>query len=212
MGLQAKLLRVIQEKEVERVGGNKLVKVDVRLISTSNREMREAIENKIFREDLYYRLNVVPIHLPPLRERREDIMPLAGYFLERLCIENHKKKKKFSERAHRKLMDYHWPGNIRELANIIERAVVLDIGTVIDDDQLFLEATNLSEELQSSVEDNAQFPSGLSLREMERQLILKTLKEQNENRTRTAEVLGISIRTLRNKLHEYRASNQVKNG
>lgn len=126
LNLQAKLLRVTQEKEFERVGGSKTIKVDVRLISTSNRDLNEAMSNKMFREDLFYRLNVVPIHLPPLRERVEDILPLAEYFLEKCCLENNKQKKEMSASAKKLLLAYHWPGNIRELANVIERAVVLD--------------------------------------------------------------------------------------
>lgn len=124
--IQAKLLRVTQEKEFDRVGGTKPVKVDVRLISTSNRSIEEAIEQKILRQDLYYRLNVIPIYLPPLRERKEDILPLAEYFLEKSCIENHKKGKKLSSQAKEELIKYNWPGNVRELANLIERAVVLN--------------------------------------------------------------------------------------
>lgn len=123
-GLQAKLLRVTQEMEFERVGGTKPIKVDVRLISTSNREVRELLEQKIMREDLFYRLNVIPIYLPPLRERREDIIPLAKHFLKLYCAENHKAQKTLSKEAGQKLLSYDWPGNIRELGNIIERAVV----------------------------------------------------------------------------------------
>lgn len=126
LALQPKLLRVVQEQEFERVGGTKPIKVDVRLISTSNRDLKEAIAQKIFREDLYYRLNVIPLHLPPLRERREDIVPLAKYFLARFCQENHSRAKKLTREAEKKLIDYPWPGNIRELANIVERVVVLD--------------------------------------------------------------------------------------
>lgn len=132
VGLQSKLLRVVQEQEFERVGGTASVKVDVRLISTSNRDMKQAIEDKIFREDLYYRLNVIPIALPPLRERSEDIIPLAEYFLKRCCIDNHKSPKKLTAKAKEKLLKYNWPGNIRELGNIIERSVVLHEGTSID--------------------------------------------------------------------------------
>src|SRR5262249_13385483 len=126
IGLQPKLLRVLQEQEFERVGGTKPLSVDVRLISTSNRDLKEAIQAKVLREDLYYRLNVVPIYLPPLRERKEDILPLAYFFLEKFCSENRKKKKTLSKAAEKKLLSYPWPGNIRELANAIERAIVLD--------------------------------------------------------------------------------------
>jgi len=126
IGLQPKLLRVIQEQEFERVGGTKPLAVDVRLISTSNRNLKQAVQDKILREDLYYRLNVVPLFLPPLRERREDIIPLVIYFLEKFCLENGKPLKKLTKEAEKKLMNYPWPGNIRELANAVERVVVLD--------------------------------------------------------------------------------------
>ncbi len=136
LGLQAKMLRVIQEQEFERVGGTKPVKVNVRLVSTSNRSLQEAIAQKILREDLYYRLNVVPIYLPPLRERNEDILPLARYFLERLAIENKSTVKQLTPDAEKKLLSYKWPGNVRELSNIIERAVVMSDGKALSGDLL----------------------------------------------------------------------------
>lgn len=134
--LQPKLLRAIQEQEFERVGGTKPVKVDVRLISTSNRDIQAAIADKILREDLYYRLNVVPIHIPPLRERPEDILPLARYFLTTMCLENHKETKELTPEAEKKLLSYKWPGNVRELANVIERAVVMDDSSEVELSQL----------------------------------------------------------------------------
>lgn len=138
LNLQAKLLRVIQEQEFERVGGTKSIQVDVRLISTSNRNLQEAIANKEFREDLYYRLNVIPIHLPALRERAEDILPLASYFLERFCLENRRKDKHFSDAAKNQLLAYRWPGNVRELVNVMERMVVMDYGPEITPEHLRL--------------------------------------------------------------------------
>lgn len=194
LGLQPKLLRAIQEQEFERVGGMKPIKVNLRFLATSNRNMQEAIETKIFREDLFYRLNVVPIQIPPLRERREDILLLAHHFLERFCKENHKPLKKFTEKAEKKLLDYPWPGNVRELANIIERTVVLDFDPVIDSEHLYVD---------SSVMAPKAIKKGITLHEMEKQLILETLEANHQNRTRTADILGISVRTLRNKLHEY---------
>lgn len=137
--LQAKLLRVTQEQEFERIGGTKPIKVDVRLISTSNRDVKEMIAEKVLREDLYYRLNVVPIYLPPLRERRGDVIPLSEYFLEKLCLENHKEKKTLSADAKKKLQDYPWPGNVRELANILERVVVMDYGKTVSAEHLYLD-------------------------------------------------------------------------
>lgn len=138
--LQPKLLRVIQEQEFERVGGSRPISVDTRLIATSNRDLSQAIKEGIFREDLYYRLSVVPIHLPPLRERKEDIIPLGEYFLKKCCIENHVKPKTFSVEACEKLSSYLFPGNIRELANIIERVVVLDFGPVVEADHLHFDS------------------------------------------------------------------------
>jgi two-component system, NtrC family, response regulator AtoC len=193
LSLQAKLLRAIQEQEFERVGGTRSLKVNVRILATSNRLMQDAIESKIFREDLYYRLNVVPIHLPPLRQRVEDILPLADHFLRKCCLENHKPKKSFTQKAMQKLLAYHWPGNVRELANIIERTVVLDFDPIIDHDHLYLDA--VAKPIPSS--------SGITLHAMEKKLILETLDHLEQNRTKTAAMLGISVRTLRNKLHEY---------
>jgi two-component system, NtrC family, response regulator AtoC len=190
--LQPKLLRAIQEQEFERVGGTRPIKVNLRFLATSNRNMQEAIENKIFREDLFYRLNVVPIHIPALRDRREDILPLSLYFLQKFCKENHKAPKTLTEKARQKLLDYAWPGNVRELANAIERAVVLDFDVKIDAEHLSLDTQGIK-----------SLRKGLSLHEMEKQHILETLILYGQNRTKTASALGISIRTLRNKLQEY---------
>jgi two-component system, NtrC family, response regulator AtoC len=203
--LQAKLLRVIQEHEFERVGGTKPIKVDVRLISTTNRDIKQAIEEKVLREDLYYRLNVVPIYLPPLRERKEDIIPLAEYFIKKLCQENHREIKQLTSEAKKKLIDYYWPGNARELANILERAVVMDASKSIDPVHLYLENTPASK-LQSASSTpmvSSALPVGMTLQELEKHLIIETLQANNNNRTKTAQTLGISIRTLRNKLHDY---------
>lgn len=191
LALQAKLLRVTQEQEFERVGGSKPIKVDVRLISTSNRDMREAIASKVLREDLYYRLNVVPIHLAPLRERQEDILPLAEYFIERTCLGNHLERKTLSTDAKKKLLYYRWPGNVRELANIIERAIVMDQGKVIQAGHLYLDGPT------------APSMAGKTLQELEKQLIVETL-QMHDNRTKVAETLGISVKMLRNKLEEYK--------
>lgn len=137
--LQPKLLRVIQEKEFERLGGTKTLSVDVRILATSNRNLQEALEDKIFRKDLYYRLNVISLKIPPLRDRKEDIIPLSQYFLKKFCRKNGKKEKTFAESAQNLLKTYPWPGNVRELANIIERTVVLDLEAVIEKEHLYLE-------------------------------------------------------------------------
>ncbi|KAF3361702.1 Acetoacetate metabolism regulatory protein AtoC [Chlamydiales bacterium STE3] len=202
LGLQAKLLRAIQEQEFERVGGIKPVKVDVRIISTSNRNMNEAIVQKKIREDLFYRLNVMPIHLPPLRERKEDLLPLSEFFIEKLCLENHKEKKHLSEEARKKILNYDWPGNVRELANILERAVVLSSADGIAAEDIYL--THLS----SLNVAKGTLPFGITLQELEKRLIIETMHKLNNNRTKTAEMLGISVRTLRNKLQEYDLSAQ----
>ncbi len=197
--LQAKLLRAVQEMEFERVGGVSSIQVDVRLISTSNRPMKEAIEQKCFREDLYYRLNVIPIHLPPLRERKEDILPLAEFFLKRLCEENHYPIKRLCIDAKRKLTAYHWPGNIRELANVIERSVIMNPEPTLEAHQIYLDLCCPIKESPSST-----LPVGITLKELEKRLILQTLAQEHNNRTKTAQVLDISLRTLRNKLRSYK--------
>jgi two-component system, NtrC family, response regulator AtoC len=192
--LQPKLLRAIQEREFERVGGVKPIQVDVRLIATSNRNMQEAVAQKLFREDLYYRLNVVPLFLPPLRERKEDIVPLAEYFLERFCSESGKPLKNLTFEARQKLQAYHWPGNIRELANVIERTVVMENASAILPEHLPLEGTICTHLSSSPL---------LTLAEVEKRHILDTLNHHHQNRTQAAKTLGISIRTLRNKLNSY---------
>jgi len=207
LSLQSKLLRAIQEQEFERVGGMRSIQVSIRFLATSNRNMQEAIETKVFREDLFYRLNVVPIHIPPLRERHEDILPLAHYFLDRFCRENHKTLKTFTERATQKLLKYRWPGNVRELGNIIERTVVLDFDEAIDAEHLYLDAP-----VHKGTVEKGALPVGITLHELEKRLILETLEVQHQNRTRTASILGISVRTLRNKLYEYGMNSTEESG
>ncbi len=194
LSLQPKLLRAIQEKEFERVGGMLSVQVDVRIISSSNRIMKEALDKKLFREDLFYRLNVIPINIPPLRDRKEDIIPLSEHFIEKFCYENHKKIKTFSDEAKQFMLDYPWPGNIRELANIIERGVVMDFDDIIEKDHLYLD----------NVANKTPSFSRKTLKDIEKEHILKSLKNNNFNKTKTAKDLGISLRTLRNKLTEYK--------
>jgi two-component system response regulator AtoC len=197
--LQAKLLRAVQEMEFERVGGVEPIRVDTRLIATSNRPMKEAIEQKLFREDLYYRLNVIPIQLPPLRDRKEDILPLAEFFLKRLCEENKRPLKRLQQDAKQKLLDYHWPGNIRELANVIERSVIMNPEEKLAAHQIYLDLCCLVKEAPTPL-----LPIGITLAELERRFILQTLDRESDNRTRAAHTLGISLRTLRNKLRAYR--------
>lgn len=199
IGLQAKLLRAIQEQEFERVGGSKPIKVDVRLISTSNRNIQEAIKERVLREDLYYRLNVVPIHIPPLRERKEDIIPIAEHFLNKLCNENHKKAKSFTSSAKKKLLSYEWPGNVRELGNIVERAVVLDLADDIGPEHLHIETAQSETEEDLSV----SLPKGITLRELEKRYIVETLQAQR-SREDAAKNLGIDLDTLKSKMKEYK--------
>jgi two-component system response regulator AtoC len=189
--LQAKLLRVVQEQEFERVGGTTPIHVDVRLVSTSNRLMKEAIKNQEFRLDLYYRLNVIPIFLPPLRERQEDILPLARLFIQMVCNKNQIKLKTLSKKAEKKLLAHSWPGNIRELRNCIEHGVVMDYSDVIEEDHLVIEKSK------------GASPEIISIKDLEKEHILKALSFFGNNRTQAAKALGISVRTLRNKLNSY---------
>ncbi|OGW17404.1 MAG: sigma-54-dependent Fis family transcriptional regulator [Nitrospinae bacterium RIFCSPLOWO2_12_FULL_47_7] len=196
MSLQAKLLRVLQEREVDRVGGREPVPIDVRVIATTNRNLREAIDEGEFRDDLYFRLNVIPILIPPLRNRKEDISLLIEYFIKKHSSKNRKNVTGMAKDALLMLTDYYWRGNVRELENVIERAVLLCKGNLITQEYLFMEA--IVEEINSSVK------AGVTVREMEKKLIFNTLEQVNGNRTKAAELLGVSIRTLRNKLNEYK--------
>ncbi|MFH2074854.1 MAG: sigma-54 dependent transcriptional regulator [Pseudomonadota bacterium] len=199
--LQAKLLRVLQEKEFEPLGSDRTAKVDIRVIAATNRDLDKDVREGRFREDLYYRLNVVPIVMPPLRERREDIPLLAEHFLT-LCREkNRKAVKEISGKALDALVRYDWPGNIRELENSIERAVIMAREDVIGTADFPPQIRKLS---RDEGKDGFGIPDGVSLAEMERALIIKTLAETGGNRTRAAEILGINRRTLQNKLKEYR--------
>lgn len=196
MSLQAKLLRVLQEREVDRVGGREPVPIDARVIATTNRNLREAIDEGEFREDLYFRLNVIPILIPPLRNRKEDISLLIEHFIKKHSSKNRKNVTGMTKDVLLMLTDYYWRGNVRELENVIERAVLLCKGNLITQEYLFMEA--IVEEIKSSVK------AGVTVREMEKKLIFNTLEQVNGNRTKAAELLGVSIRTLRNKLNEYK--------
>ena len=198
MPLQAKLLRVLQEREIDRVGGNKPIPIDVRIIAISNIDLKKAVQEGTFREDLFYRLNVIPLTVPSLRKRKRDISLLANHFLKEYSSNNNKAMKRISEQTISLLQKYDWKGNVRELENTIERAVLLGSGEVLLPMHLFLE-----EPIKCGEQLN-QIKVGLSLKEMERQLIFQTLKEVDDNRTYAARILGISIRTLRNKLREYK--------
>ncbi len=198
--LQAKLLRVLQEREIDRVGGSHPVPMHARVVAISNVDLKQAVSKGKFREDLYYRINVVPITIPPLRERKADIPLLAEHFLEKYSALNNRKMTQISETAMQQLTSGNWKGNIREVENTIERAVLIGNGPKLMPEHLILDSVVSENQSPSAFSMKA----GVTVREMEKQLINKTLQEVDENRTRAAELLGISIRTLRNKLREYK--------
>jgi DNA-binding NtrC family response regulator len=223
--LQAKLLRVLQEREFERVGGNRTIKVDVRILATSNRDLLRNVEQGQFRQDLYYRLNVFPVMVPSLRERSEDILLLAEHFLQRYARKHGIKVTGFAESAVRAMMGYRWPGNVRELQNTIERAVILSPqGRLVSSVALGLPASPAYQAELDWSGSLAVAPGGeeeeppvqsikaadgtlLSIAALEKQAIRAALQQTAGNRTQAATILGISIRTLRNKLQEYREAN-----
>ena len=206
MGLQAKLLRVIQEREVDRVGGREPVSVNIRVIAMTNRSLYHEVEQGRFREDLYYRLNVFPITVPPLRERPADISLLARHFVMTSAARNGVPLPMVSAESYAMLQDRRWKGNVRELENVMERAVLLAGNGPILPSHLLVESG--SQPVMTPSVSTVPQPSGNgSLWEMERDLIFQTLARVRENRTHAAKELGISIRTLRNKLREYRETN-----
>ncbi|AMK09720.1 MAG: sigma-54 dependent transcriptional regulator [Pseudodesulfovibrio sp.] len=217
LGLQAKLLRVLQESEFDRVGGVETVRIDVRVLATTNRRIEDTVKEGKFRQDLYYRLNVIPLALPALKDRGDDVLLLAEFFTNKFTAAYGLGKLAFTDEAKKWLMGYDWPGNVRELQNLMERAVLLagqgpirprhflmgdeqwtpdDLADIDADQQAACEAA------PPSTPDEAM--SVMPLHEMEKRLILKSLEETTGNRTRAAELLGISVRTLRNKLNEYK--------
>lgn len=223
--LQAKLLRAIQEKEITRVGSNDPVKVNVRLIATSNRDLEKSVEKGEFREDLYFRLNVVNIPLPGLRERPSDIMKLATFFADKYADENGVEKKKISDEAQKKLVAYGWRGNIRELENTMHRAILMSIEDELEADAIHLTESDFNnntatgEGATSAPDPTGVSPSsttnignaagvealvGRTISDVEQDMILNTLDHCLGNRTHAAKILGISIRTLRNKLNQYK--------
>jgi len=192
---QVKLLRVLQEKTLERVGGNETVKVDVRLIAATNKDLATEVRERRFREDLYYRLNVVHIEMPPLRLRGQDVAVLAEHFWSKFARENHRQITGLSPAARSKLMAHRWPGNVRELENAMERAVVFSEGDVIDADALPFDAA-------PDTPDGIRIP-GATLAELEKHAILATLDAAEGSTSRAAEILDISVRTIQYRLHEY---------
>ncbi len=237
LGLQAKLLRVLQEREVDRVGGKDPISIDVRVLATTNRNLEETVREGKFRADLYYRLNVIPLTLPPLRERKTDIKVLTEYFMRQFLGDN---APRLSDEVVQALLNHPWPGNIRELQNAVQRAAILAAGSAPRQSDFLLsmnpsdQLSMLREELPCSsssspssgmtspprladaietireyapaagVDGSLVIRSGTTVQDMEKALILETLRANDNNRTEAAKLLGISIRTLRNKLHEYR--------
>ena len=202
--LQPKLLRVLQEKSFERVGGTRTVNVNVRLIAATNRNLQKLMKEGKFREDLYYRLNVFPIHIPPLRERKTDIIPMAEIFLERCMKKYDAKLKGFSDDAKQLLTEHRWPGNVRELQNTVERAVLLSNGAPYITPAVLNISTASDVTLRSEDLKNPEVVSTVSLDYVEKQHILHILKVTRGNCTRTAKLLNITTRTLYNKLKAYR--------
>jgi transcriptional regulator with GAF, ATPase, and Fis domain len=219
--LQAKLLRVLQEREFERIGGTRTIKVDVRVIATTNRDLQECVRNKEFREDLYFRLNVVPIHVPPLRERGDDVRVLAEEFFKRYRRKHGCHSGTLSYDCLRRFAAYDWPGNIRELQNVVERTVILCTescntctqGVGGESAEPGVASPPVAESrgvpMPAAPVPSVEGDDPITLAELEKRHILSTLEYCGGNRTKTAEQLDISIRTLRNKLNEYKTAGVV---
>ena len=196
--VQANLLRILQEKEFERVGGHRTLKTDVRIIAATNKNLERAVEEETFRGDLYYRLNVFPIYLPPLRERKTDILLLADYFLEKYATENNKEIKRFSTPAIDMLMEYHWPGNVRELENCIERAVLLCEEGVIH-------SYPLAPTLQTGKESDTVPVLSLedAVDNLEKEMIIDALKNTRGNINMASKILQTTVRKFAYKAQKY---------
>jgi DNA-binding NtrC family response regulator len=211
--LQAKLLRAIQEREIDRVGGSQPVRVDIRILATSNRDLVQAVRDGTFREDLLYRLNVVNLRLPPLRERPGDVLPMAEFFIRKYAAANGLSPRVLSAEARRRLLGHRWPGNVRELENAMHRAVLLASGDIIEEGAVRLPdgqplgpsdaGARAAQVAATTAEAISRSFVGQTVAAMEQQLIIDTLEHCFGNRTHAANILGISIRTLRNKLKEY---------
>ena len=197
--IQVKLLRVLQEREFERLGGTKTLKIDIRMIAATNRDLRAALEEGTFREDLYYRLNVVPIDIPPLREHKEDVPELVNHFLARFAADSEKEIEGITPAALNALLEYHWPGNIRQLENCVERAVALSAGRMIDEKDIHLDTKQSKGGAPSAAAD--QFlPDGMTLEQWEDNMIREALRRANGNKSQAARLLGLSRNALRYRL------------
>ena len=204
--VQVKLLRVLQEKEFERLGGTRTIKVDVRLVAATNRDLRAALEEGTFREDLYYRLNVVPINIPPLREHKEDIPALAEAFLRKFAESTGKAMQGISPAAMERLTRFHWPGNVRELENVIERAVTLSSSPVLDARDIFLD-----EPAQKTPGATGFLPDGLTLEQWEDQMIQEAMRRADGNKSQAARLLGLSRNALRYRLSKLGIPDEPEN-
>ncbi|MCP4744880.1 MAG: sigma-54-dependent Fis family transcriptional regulator [Desulfobacteraceae bacterium] len=202
--MQAKLLRVLQQKEIQRVGGEQIIEVDVRIVAATNRDLEAEVAASRFREDLFYRLNVMPLYVPPLRDRHEDIPLLAQYFLKKFALHNRKLVKGFAPLAMDMLLKYDWPGNVRELENAVERAVILLAGDHVTEKQLPLNIVKNHPGHEAIQQTSAPVIDGTrSLEDVEKEAILATLEAANGNKSETARRLGITRKTLHNKLKGY---------
>ncbi|MFN8005813.1 MAG: sigma-54 dependent transcriptional regulator, partial [Terriglobia bacterium] len=193
--IQVKLLGVLQERQFDRLGGTKTIKVDVRLVAATNRDLRAALEQGTFREDLYYRLNVVPINIPPLRERKEDIPYLVDHFIKRFAKETGKPIHGIAPEALNLLTSFHWPGNVRELENIIERSVALTAGEILGTEDIQLDFAR-----PKAVTGQSFLPEGFSLEQWEDEVIKESLRRTNGNKSQAARLLGLSRNALRYRL------------
>jgi DNA-binding NtrC family response regulator len=200
--IQVKLLRVLQEREFERLGSNKTLRIDVRVVAATNVDLRAALEQGTFREDLYYRLNVVPINIPPLRDRREDIPYLARHFVEKLAPELGSAVTSISEAAVDALLQYHWPGNVRELENVIERSLVLASATKLEPSDIRLDAMPKARTSSGSQTASFTLPDGMSLEEYEQAIIREAMKKANGNKSQAARLLGLTRNALRYRLSQ----------
>jgi Response regulator containing CheY-like receiver, AAA-type ATPase, and DNA-binding domains len=196
--IQVKLLRVLQEREFERLGSNKTRQIDVRILAATNRDLRAALEEGTFREDLYYRLNVVPLNIPPLRERKEDIPFLAEHFVQKLAVETGSTADSISEGAIKRLLEYHWPGNVRELENVIERSLVLAAGKRLEAADIRLEANPRARESAT----DSFLPDGMTLDEHEQAIIREALRRADGNKSQAARLLGVTRNALRYRLSQ----------
>jgi len=206
--IQVKLLRVLQEREFERLGGTKTIKVDVRLVAATNRDLRAALEEKTFREDLYYRLNVVPIDIAPLRERKEDIPDLVNLFITRFATDSGKTIEGISPQAMQALVNYHWPGNVRELQNIVERACALAKGNALEPADIHID----TRPSKSAAAGDGFLPDGMTLEQWEDEMVKEALRRANGNKSQAARLLGLSRNALRYRLSKIGIADEEKEG